>query len=94
MKLQSLYPVCPSILPEHQGAVLIVKGEEGDLYCAGAAVDGRGQPVHPACVVDQHVGVVRHVKLAVDAANDRRDKVLRLKSQLFSVLAQNRWNEL
>lgn len=63
--------------PEGQGAVLVIKGEVGDLDGTRAAVDGRGQPVDPARVADQHVGVVGHAKVSINAAEkeDRRRRV-------------------
>lgn len=63
--------------PEGQSAVLVIKGEVGDLDGTRAAVDGRGQPVDPARVADQHVGVVRHAKVSINAAEkeDRRRRV-------------------
>lgn len=54
--------------PECQRAVLIIKWEVGDLDGTGAAIDGRRQPVHRAVASDQRVGVVSHIKLAINAA--------------------------
>lgn len=63
------WPNCGA--PERQCAVLIIKWEVGDLDGTGAAIDGRRQPVHPAVVVDQHVGIVGHIKLSINAAEKR-----------------------
>lgn len=60
--------------PECQCAVLIIKWEIGDLDGTGAAIDGRRQPVHRAVVVDQHVGIVGHIKLSINAAEKRFKK--------------------
>lgn len=47
---------------------MIIERKIGDLNGTGAAIDGWRQPVHPAVVCDQHVGVVGDVKLAINAA--------------------------
>lgn len=57
--------------PECQSAVLIIEWEVGDLDGTGAAIDGRRQPVHPAIVGDQHVGIVGHIKLSINAAEKK-----------------------
>lgn len=60
-------------LPEYQCAVLIVKWEVGDFNGTGAAIDSWRQPVHPSIAADQDVGVVSHIKLAIDAAHDKEE---------------------
>lgn len=54
LKISTFYNTCCVItpLPEDQRAVLPVEWEVGDLYRAGAAVDGWGQPVHGAITID------------------------------------------
>ncbi len=47
---------------------MIIKWEVGDLNGTSAAIDGGRQPVHPATAGDQHVGIVSHIELAINAA--------------------------
>lgn len=69
--------------PENQRAVLPVKREVGDLHCAGAVVDGRGQPGHIASLADQNVAVIGHSKLPVDAVGTKLFTVLKRVLNLF-----------
>lgn len=62
------------VAPECQRAVLIIKWEVGDLDGTGAAINGRRQPVHRAIAGDQHIGVVGHIKLAINAVEKRFEK--------------------
>lgn len=48
---------------------MIIKWEVGDFEGTIAAIDSRWQPVHPAVAADQHIGVVGHIKLAINAAD-------------------------
>lgn len=49
---------------------MIIKGEVGDLNCTSAAIDGRRQPIHPPIIGDQYIGIVGHVKLAINATEN------------------------
>lgn len=46
-------------------AVLLVKGEEGDIDAAWALVDGRWNPAHFTCVEEVGFGHVGHCKLPI-----------------------------
>lgn len=75
-------------LPEDQCAVLPVKREIGDLYCAGAAVDGWGQPVHGAITVDQHISIVCYIKFSINATEKKRKgkcQKLKVRNEHFHV---------
>lgn len=67
--LEVSYGVCRvKLLPECKCAVLIIKWEEGDLNGTRTAIDSRRKPVNPAIITDQHICVVSHIKLAINAA--------------------------
>lgn len=53
---------------------MIIKWEIGDLNGTSASIDSRRQPVHPTAAADQHIGVVSHVKLAINAAEIKEQK--------------------
>lgn len=54
-----------SHIPKHHGAVLPVKWEVVYSNGAGAAVDGRGQPVHTAIGRHKSVAVKCHLELSI-----------------------------
>ncbi len=53
---------------------MIVKWEIGDLNGTSASIDSRRQPVHPTTAANQYIGVVSHVKLAINAAEIKEQK--------------------
>ncbi len=58
-------------------AVLLVKGEEGDIDAAWALVDGRWNPAHFTCVEEVGFGHVGHRKLPVCTEGDNNINLFR-----------------
>ncbi len=58
-------------------AVLLVKGEEGDIDAAWALVDGRWNPAHFTCVEEVGFGHVGHRKLPVCTEGDNNIHLIR-----------------
>lgn len=58
--------------PENHGTVLPVKGKVVDPDAAGAAVDGRRQPVHAAVRRHQSVAVHCNLKLTIYTVGQRK----------------------
>lgn len=73
--------------PEDHGAVLPVKGEVVDSDGAGAAVDGRRQPVHTAVRRHQSIAVKCYLELPVHTVHklEQMDRCIQTHRRCFYI---------
>lgn len=53
---------------------MIIKWEIGNFNGTCAAIDGRRKPIHSSIAADQDVGIVSHIKLAINAGENEEKK--------------------